>query len=351
MKLYEKIIVGLVILFSVLLLFPNFMEQYIFFTLSTIILSLSYFFCGFWLFNKNGSKVFFIPIFAGISLSFSILTLPFTIIYELERSYTFHYLLILNILLVIILFIIIIYKSKKGGVTKNIKFIFIRAIVVLVITSFFIYSPITFKLYYNVMKCLNNYSTNSVNKLTMNYYDKECDDAINKGDCNKAIEYALKSNIVGKFGFGIVSEEYTNIVKDDSLLNLISNDSIKQLPEINNLFNTYSNKEELSKISNTYRNLYHAYACRADKEYNNNQINEALNDYITANKYLFACNTQLKDWRIEKSWSLNNIALCYRDLKKYKIANTLFKVAILYFKLNIKYNIKIILSTIRKLDG
>jgi len=36
------------------------------------------------------------------------------------------------------------------------------------------------------------------------------------------------------------------------------------------------NKEELSKISNTYRNLYHAYACRADKEYNNNQIKSVI---------------------------------------------------------------------------
>ena len=328
MKLYEKILVGIVLLFFLLLIFPVFIGQYIFFTLFSVILSLSYLFGGYWLFNLKENKTYFIPIFAGVSFFISVLILPFSIIFEFGNHKNFHYFLIANILLIIVLLFLTIIKRKKGGITKNIKFIFLRALIILFITAFFTCSPITFKPYFIVMKCMNNYNVTSVNNLNMNYYGEKCYKAIKKGDCDDAIECALKSNQEGKNAYGIISEDYTNIETDITLLNKIPNDSIRELPEIQELFNTNSNKKELFKISETYTNLYHAYACKADKEFNNNQINEALNDYKAANKYLFACEMLSNDWAVEKSWSLNNIALCYRDLKKYEIAINLFYAAI-----------------------
>ncbi len=331
MKRYEKILTVIVAVLFAIQLLPNFAETTVFLTLTTWLLALSYFIGGYWLFNPKENKKYFLPITAGVAFGVSIIALPLILRLELDGN-GYYVLPILNGLLCIGLTIYLIVNRKTEKVTNNVKNIFKRAVIILAVSSFFTYTPISFKPFLKVLIALNNGNASLVNNLLMLDYTAELEDALDKDDCDKAIEFALKANKSGKVWLGIYEGEEQGTDTKSELLNKWFQDSTTKIsPENENSLKEFTNQNDLSKISGTYSNLYKAYRCKAGTEFGNNQFNEALLNYKTAHKYLTACD-QSKYWDKQKSWALNDIALCYENLNKFTLADSFYVEAINNYK-------------------
>jgi Tfp pilus assembly protein PilF len=299
MKRYEKwLLVFFAFTFGLQLL--DFTGKHALITLTVWLLSLSYLIGGYWLFNaKNTTSGIIFSIIAGFSFSISLFFFPFSI--WLNESYYYDYLPIVNGLFFIVLGIYLFLNRKSELDLQKYKAIFIRSLVILIITSFFSYTPVTFKPYRKVLSALNNGNVDLQNNLLMFDYSERCEDAIANGDCDKAIEFALKANSVGKIWLGIDPGG-----KED--------------------------KEMLLHISGTYTNLYDAYKCKADRDYDKNEFDAALKSYQIAHDYLTSCVHQSKFWDEEKYRSLTNIAFSYKRLNKYSLADSIYVKAIENYK-------------------
>jgi len=133
MSRYEKIILFIfAVAFGLqLLVFPG---KTALFTVSTWLLSLSYLFGGYWLFNTTENKKIVLPIISGIALSASLFFLPYLV--WLKKEYYYNFLPIANALLCVTLGIYLFLKRKSASNFQNIKSIFIRSFVVLIVVSF-----------------------------------------------------------------------------------------------------------------------------------------------------------------------------------------------------------------------
>ncbi len=329
MRRYEKIIL---IIFAVsfgLQLLPLPWQRPLL-LLSIWLVSFSYLIGGYWLFSSKGNKNTALSILAGIAFSVSLLFFPYSIWINKESFYNF--LPIANGLLFIFLGIYLFLKKNSETNLQNIRLIFLRSLVILVVTFFFTYTPISFKPYQKILYFLNTGHEDIQNNILMFDYTEQCEDAIEKGDCARAIEYGLKANKAGKLWLGIKDDESFNAAKKNGVLKFLQNDSTLFSSDITNLPESFSNESELWKISGTYSNLYKAYICKARSEYENNKYEDALKNYKIAHNYLIACDHNSKYWDEEKSWSLNNIAFCYKNLNKYFEADSLFLKAIENYK-------------------
>ncbi|ARV05296.1 hypothetical protein BTO04_00680 [Polaribacter sp. SA4-10] len=309
MKKYEKIIL---IIFGValalqLLAFPG---KSALLALTTWGLSASYLIGGYWLFGTKENKRIAISIIAGIAFSSSLFNLPFLIWVNKESYY--YFLPIANGLLFLFLLGYLFLQRKSETNLRNIKLIFIRSLIVLIVTSFFTYTPISFKPYRAILYSLNNGRDYIQANLRMFDYTEECEDALEKGECDRAIQFALQANDAGKTWLGVPLES-----QNDSLN--IDGDNIVQ---------DYSNESQLWQISGTFSNLYKAYKCKADEHYENKQYEQALNYYIKSDVGLTNYERKSEYWKIEQTYSKNRLALCYKKLYNYEYADSLFVEAI-----------------------
>ncbi len=329
MRRYEKIIL---IIFAVTLVLQliDVSGSSELFPLSTWLLTLSYLIGGYWLFYTKENLRIALSITSGIALSTSLFFLPYLV--WLNKEYYYNFFPIPNGVLFIALGIYLFLNRKSETNHQNIKSIFIRSLIILIVASFFTYTPISFKPYRKILYVLNNGRDNLQNNLLMFDYVEECADALKNGDCDRAIEYGLKANKAGKLWLGIEDEAASNTDKVNDVLDGLQNDSTKLPANISNLLKSFSNESDLWKISGTYSNLYKAYQCKAGAEYDNNKFEDALINYNIAHNYLTACDHNSKYWDEEKSWSLNNIAFCYKNLSKFSLADSIFLKAIENYK-------------------
>ncbi|MEQ1733840.1 MAG: tetratricopeptide repeat protein [Bacteroidia bacterium] len=297
MKLYEKIILILVaISFAISFLKVSDADVYLMMAIS--LLSLSYLICSYWLFNTGSIKKIVLPVLSGFLLCISIFSL--TQLIYLNREDAFLILPITNVILFIYLSVYLIVKRKSKTDLKDVKLIFARSLITLVVSSFFAYTPITFKPYRKIVYALNNDNYDIQCNLLMFDYTEQFDEAIKQGNCDKAIEYALVANTMGKIWLGIESNNDSNIVRWE--------------------------------IGGTYNNIYDAYKCKAWAAYNNNNFEEALINYKIAYRYLTTNETTSNYWKKEKSRALSSIAFCYKNINKFQEADSLFMRAIEHYK-------------------
>ncbi|WP_034061287.1 tetratricopeptide repeat protein [Lacinutrix jangbogonensis] len=294
MKQYEKI---LLFIFGVsfllqLLVIPG---DRVLFALSTWLLCLSYLIGGYWLFKAKENKKA-ISIISGIALASSLFNLPFLIrINKVDYDY---FLPVANgLLFVFLLGYLFLYRKAKTDL-QNIKLLVVRSLVILIITSFFTYTSINFKPYRSILYALNNGHDYIQNNLRMFDYVEECDDALDKGECDRAIQNGLKANEEGKAWLGISIEDSLN------------------------------DNNELWKVSGTYSRLYNAYKCKADDYFNKEEYELALNYYLKSESSLNKYQRKSEYWKIQQIYSKNSLALCYRELNNYEFADSLFAEAI-----------------------
>ncbi|AUC83357.1 tetratricopeptide repeat protein [Lacinutrix sp. Bg11-31] len=297
MKLYEKIIL-IIFTVSFSLLLIDFTGNRALFSLSTWLLSASYFIGGYWFFKLEENKKE-ISIISGIALAISLFNLPFLIRINKEEYYDF--LPIANGLLFLFLVGYIFFNKDSNSGSKKIKLILLRSFTLLIISTFFTYTSINFKPYRTILYALNNgYNYLQKNILMFDYCEKS-KNAININKCDEAIQYAIEANNAGKVWIGISEEEI-------------------------------SNHSELWKISGTYSGLYDAYRCNAKNHFKNHEYKQALDYYIKADNALNNYKKKSEYWELEKSYSKNIIAICYKELQNYELADSLFVEAIDNYK-------------------
>tara|TARA_B100000809_G_scaffold71371_1_gene68966 strand:- start:154 stop:2427 length:2274 start_codon:yes stop_codon:yes gene_type:complete len=314
MKQYEKIIL---IIFTAsfglqILDFPGKASLFIF---TAGLLSLSYLFGGYTLFNLKENKNKSLSIIAGIVFSISLIIIPFSISLNQEGIYKLTP--IPNALLFIYLGIYLYLKRKIETDNKIVKLIFIRSLVILIISASILYIPISVKPYRSVLYTLNNGNYQIQNNLLMFDYLEESEKSKEAEDYESAIEYAEKANKSGIIFLSILTGKLEN-----------ENNSTLSQKELDNLFQTLSIENELWKINGTYTSLYNAYKLKAFKHYQNKEYKTALNYYLKADKAINVCDHNSEEWQIEEAYSINKIALCYKSLSEYEIADSLFLEAI-----------------------
>jgi predicted transcriptional regulator len=312
-------------------LFPNFAGKSALFTLATWVLAVSYLIGGYWLFNQKDNRYYFLPITAGLAFAVSIIAIPLIIRLGLDNSYYFFP--ILNLLLCIGLTVYAIKNRNTNRLTFAIKSVFKRSIVILAVSSLFTYTPISFKPYRHILIALNNGDEFLINNLLMFDYIEECEKALDKSDCDRAIVYAEMANKAGKIWLGIRDEKSQMTDSTSQFIQDLLKDSSNNIStDIQNSLRAFVGGDELYKISGTYTTLYRAYKCKADAEYDSNQFSNALNDYEKAHISLTACNHNSKYWNEEMVWSFNNIAFCYKGLNRLVMADSFYVKAINKYK-------------------
>jgi hypothetical protein len=306
MTKYEKSILAILALGFVLLFF-DFPGHKMLFKIAAFTLAASYFFWGIRLFGnrKRGDKEKIKRIFIIVGIVFSIALVGFLPMILRQRTLYADFLLVPNDLLCIFLAIYILVKRKAKIDLQLAKSIFMRSFVIVVLGSAFMYLPYSFKPFRKIIYAINKDKFMLRNELLLYDYMDNFDDAYEKGNCDAAIAYALKSEDVGLKSRNIPkSQEQGNPNLDD--------------------------------IEGVYTNLYDAYGCKAKSYFDNERYAEALKNYSTAHKYLTMYNMKSAFWRTQISWSLVDMANCYRNLREFKIADSLYVAAIKEYKSHTK---------------
>lgn len=285
MKRYEKIIL-IIFVVAFLLQLIAFPGKNIILVLGTWLLAGSYFIGGYWLFEGKKNSRIALSIISGVALGTSLYSLPF-LIWMKKESY-FAYLPIINGLLFLFLSLYIWKKRRCDSNSVNLKPIWTRSFIVLIFISFFTYSPISFKPYRSAIYALNNGNNRLQVNIKMFDYTYEYDEAMKKGDCDEAIQFAVKANQAGTEWLG----------------------------------NAYD--PQLWQISGTYSNLYLAYKCKADEYYENKKYQQALTYYLKSDQALTNYKHKSEEWKIEYLFNKNTIAICYKILQNYETADSLF---------------------------
>jgi tetratricopeptide (TPR) repeat protein len=297
MRKYEKFIIGIFIFTIAVQLTPLPNIKNILFWFSIMLLALSYLFGGYNLF-KSGNSNKYVSIIAGFSFFTSLIILPSIIRLEFFSTYKFYP--VFNIFFFIALSIYILIKRKSKDKIKDVRSTYIRSAIILIIVSFFCYSPVHFKPYRQIIILLNNGNIPLIGNMEMFNYTNKFDKAIKENDCEQAIYYAEKANQAGKTWLGITQED----------------------------IESSENISDFGHISGTYDNLYTAYNCKANAYFDNNAYIKALKYYKSAYNSLYECDYYSSYWQEERAISSNIIGLCYKKLQNYEYADSFFIMAI-----------------------
>ena len=267
MKRYEKI---LLIIFGVVFALQLFVIPLTtaLFAFTTWILCASYIIGGHWLFKAKENKKTSLCISAGIVLGVSLANLPY-LIWLFKGTYVY-FLPIANGLLCLYLLGYLFVKRKSEKDLGSIKLIFIRSLIILTVSSFFTYIPITFKPYRSVVYALNNGNDRTQANIRIFDYTAEYEDALKNDECEKAIHYALKAEESGRIWLGIPLEYVYGTSEKEGFISA----------------QDYLIRSQLWKMSGAYTNLYKAYNCKADDHYEKLQYEKALAYYIKSDKAL-----------------------------------------------------------------
>lgn len=289
------------------------------------LLGLSYFFGGHAMFHTSKTKEAYLPLVAGLILAPAVITLPDSI--RLQQPDYFVYFPIPAILFTLSLGIYLLLMRKKM-VDSDIRSIFYRGLVISLVSSFFLYSPDSSKPYRVALLALNTgNSVISTNIMMMNQI-VESEIATDKGNCDAAINHALKAYQYSRMLIEKTEMEEQNYqTREFTFHELLREDTAGISTEMIQMLYQYEGEEHLQPISRAYSTLFNAYYCKAESFYNDKQYKEALSNYLCAFKYLTIPPVKSIYREKDKSHVLNSIGHCYRQLNKIEIAGYFYTAA------------------------
>jgi tetratricopeptide (TPR) repeat protein len=329
MKRYEKILLLLLAVIFLLQLL-DFTGKVALFRLICWLLGGSYLFAGYWLLRTAEKKHAVLAVLAGIAFAPVVAYLPSLLWLRMEAIK--YYLPVANALLFIFLGIYLLVKRKSGEELKHRKLLFARSAVFLLLSGFFSYTPVSFTPYRKIMYALNNGNEYLQANLRMFDYMYLHEEAREAGNCDQSLEYALKENKAGRFWLGLEKDADSEVTKGKAALTRLLGDTAVIIDQVVNSNRVFADEPDLWMICGTYSDIYEGYKCKADRAYNGEHYGDALREFITAHFYLNACEHKFKNWNVEKAWSLNNIAHCYRKMGNYAYADSFFVEAIRKYK-------------------
>ena len=315
MNIFEKILV-VIHLFFILVHFTFFDFEISFYMLSNWALVFFYCFFGYWILYKNGGSRI-IAVVSGFIFALALYPVPYCI--WLQNTNVYLYFPIANILLFILLFYFFVYLKTKE---EQLKMLFYRSLIMLFYSSFFIFSSIYSKPFREVVYHLNSGNVKIQKNILMFDYLIKSETALEKGDCDEAINSGLKSMKNGCSWLGLsinLSGGYFNSEDSSGIFKVSITPS----------------QDNLSYINGVFSNLYNAYRCKADNYYSSSQYDLALENYLMADAYLNLYSNFANSWESMKSFSKRDIALCYEGLNEYDLSDSVFREAIdIYYNVN-----------------
>ncbi|MCR9249092.1 MAG: tetratricopeptide repeat protein [bacterium] len=273
------------------------------FGLLTFILSLFYLIGSFKLFDAQNRSQLIIAIMAGLSISTSLITIPFNIYlrhFEWLKIFPF-----INVAFAATIIGLVVFKwIRKNQAERWINGILLRSLSILLVTSFFALRPTEYKIYRKIIIFLNAGNDDLISNMKMIDYWHESEKHLDQENCDDAIKYSLLS----------------------------FNEGLKWL-RIDTGSITEKDFKRLWKIHGTYTNAYNAYECKAKKLNASNNFKEAIIYQIKADSILNINPVALDDsWKPTRADSKNDIGIYYR-------ANGQTDSAISYFSQAIDYHL------------
>ncbi len=318
------VFLGLSLLYQLL---PDHVVSKVYLSLAAFgFLALFYLIGSYWLFNPHQNRRLFIPITAGIAFSTSLSTLPFNI--RLNELDLYFYLPFLNLLFLAGLASFYVYKRKNNPFKRFDKPILVRAILIGMVTSFFAYSPSDFQPYHQAIMILNKDIFRVKGEQTMNYYQNKFEEAYDKDQCDKALEYAGKANTGGKIMVSsIQNSSYHNQQVLDTALKAIGNDTIAVPTRIKHLPD-HLPAENFKTIGGIFEDLYFAYRCKAKALYKKKLYSKSLKFHKRAYDGIQAWDPQNDYWKVKRAYALNGMANNYEKLGQGRKADSFYLEAI-----------------------
>ena len=294
MTRYEKVLLLLLLLF-LLLNVAAVTGGFSLFFLGLWVLTISYLLGSYWLFDQD---VIAVPIRLTAGVCFALAVISFNYTSGVELSTLLKLLPVANGLFSIGLggYLLLHRREAAGPALRGLWF---RSVMLLAVSGFFAYCPISFWPYRKALIALNHSRENIVSNIRMFDYWAEYDAAMDQKDYPAAVAYGQQALAMGKQWLG--------------------EDSVKLR----------------WRISGTYTNLYTAYKSLGDAEYKQRQYQASLQAYQAGNAFLVTGDHREngveqvdKYWEEEKAWSLNNMAFCYLKLRRFTEGDSLFIGAI-----------------------
>lgn len=329
MKLYEKILIGLLLFFFSMSIFDEERggsDWYVFFALTALLLAVSYLFTGYFLFNSKEKKRYFIPIVAGIAFGTSLYTLPFLIRFNYKDTFDILPFINVGFFLGLLLYLII------GKIAKyNFNFptgIFVRSGVIVFIVGFFWYGTVLFYPYRQIMLRLNVDNFSRVSQMRMFNKAEKAEKALDKDDCDDAIKYFEQAAVEGMNWLSIPTSALDSLKLIRDIVKLLNTDSMLVSPSNEIPLDSAQLSSEIENLSGIFDALYRAYNCKAVKYNKQEDYQSALQFYQKANNALKVCVHNMEYVNLQQSYHLNDMALCYKNLKMYESADSIYRVAI-----------------------
>jgi len=135
LKLAEKILLAFALLIFFVQLLPFFSGKVLLFLFSTFLLSASYLFASYWLFNSGNKQRIWIPLIAGMCFAVALVSIPFNV--WVWQESVFDLLPLPNLLLCMLLGIFLFRNPMVWKQDMDMRRIFIRSLCIAVITAFF----------------------------------------------------------------------------------------------------------------------------------------------------------------------------------------------------------------------
>ncbi|WP_338761444.1 tetratricopeptide repeat protein [Bernardetia sp. ABR2-2B] len=302
MKLYEKIILGLFVVFIFIQLF-DFTGATFLLVVSNLLLSLSYLIGGYWLLNDSEKENNTVSIVAGVVFGLALFFFWKKIMPD-TNNYTLYFPVPNIIFCLLIAILLFIKRKEKVFVNKN-KLILIRSFVITLFTAFFFYIPTDFIPYTSVIYYLNAPRKHLQHNLKVVEYNKKTETALKNEEYEKAIDYATKAEQNGRLWLDIPSNK---ILSDNGIVDTL-----------------FLQKYDLQKMNLIYDRLYRSYYNHAMN--NSRTKEEELKNFKIAHQFLTIYNFQGGNWKEEEITSLTLIARTLSKLDRNEEALYTFKNA------------------------
>ena len=298
MTRYEKAVLSF-LLFSLILKLAFVAGGNALFLLALLVLGFSFLVGGYWLFHREPVDTP-VKIIAGVAFATAVMSFFYTS--RIDTSVLYKVLPAINGIFWFGLVAYALLKRREEGFIMPYGLL-LRSLLLLTISAFFAYCPISFWPYRKVLILLNKERGYIVSNLRMFDYRAQYDVAMDQEDYLSAVVRGRQALAMGK--------------------RWLEDDSVKLR----------------WKISGAYTNLYTAYKSLGEVEYNQRQYEKALRAYRAGNTFLVTGDHREngveqvdKYWEEEKAWSLNNMAFCYLKLRRFNESDSLFIASIKAYK-------------------
>ncbi len=290
------------------------------------ILTASYGIAGFWVLKGRTLNWPPLAVVAGIAMASSLFLFPFMIL-NLTNDWSYYLHAINAVFCLSIGVYLWVERRNKINLKPEIA-IFIRSSIVLVFTSVFVYTPIEWKPFRTVLMVLSRGVETAQNNFLVYDYEELFRKSMDEGDCEAAIDFALKARTAGRAWLKIPFNEKTQA--EFEIEKWLKSGSFKTDISLTQTDSShlYTDEDNLNHMRSIGTYLYEAYECKADKEYEAGRYDSALLYYSVGHHYLNGYGRLWDNWMGENAWWARKMAFCYTELKQHAKADSMYTQAI-----------------------